>query len=134
MFDDSVGPASSAAVARAARLKRKRLNMTKLKFTAKQIKALHALPTPIPRLKAAAATALKDIRKHFKTDGYDLDFSMLKDELFYEAFGHHLENYILAKLPKGVALTAKSDKVATVLTKYSSNGVVQSSKKKGQRT
>lgn len=108
--------------------------MSKIAFTTKQIKAMRALPTPIPRLKAAAATVLKKVRKHFKTDGYDLDFSVLKDELFYAAFGHHLENYILSKLPKGVVFAGKADKVATVLTKYSSNGVVQSSKKKGQRT
>lgn len=86
-------------------------------FTAKQLKALRALPTPILRLQIASATVLKDVRKHFKKHGHDLDFSIIKDQLFYEAFGHHLENYILAKLPKNVALAGKTDKVATVLTK-----------------
>ena len=77
------------------------------------------LPTPSPRLRAAAKEVMKGVRQHFrnKEHGWDLDFSIIKNEVFFEAFGHHLENYVLDMLPKNVALTCKDGGYQTVLTK-----------------
>lgn len=77
-----------------------------------------SLPTPIAQFRKAAKPIMKEVKRHFKRDGWDLDFGHLKDDLFYEVYGHHLENYILDLMPKGVCLTAKENNIKTVLSKH----------------
>jgi hypothetical protein len=72
----------------------------------------------IPALEKAAKRVAKIIKQHMKKDGWDLDYSAQVTEVFYEAFGHHLENYLITELCKWrqpLALGMKGNKV--VLTK-----------------
>lgn len=69
-------------------------------------------------LKEAAKKVAKSTKQHFKKDGWDLDYSELVADVFYTAFGHHLENYLLeeiCKFRKPLALGMKDGVV--VLTK-----------------
>lgn len=72
----------------------------------------------IPQLKKAARRVVKSTKKHFTEDGWDLDYNFLITEIFYEAFGHHLENYLwkeIARQKLAVELTFKDG--STVLRK-----------------
>lgn len=83
-------------------------------------KAFRTLKTPNAKLEKAAKEVMREIKKHFSTKpgGWDLDFESYKDDVFYKAFGHSLENYLLKRIPKGVSFAAKfGDSVDTVLTK-----------------
>lgn len=62
----------------------------------------------IPQLKKAARKVVKSTKWHFKKYGWDLDYSFLVTDIFYEAFGHHLENYLWKELAR--------QKVAVVMT------------------
>lgn len=53
-----------------------------------------------PKLEAAAKKVMRSINHHFKTDGWDLDYSFQVAEVFYEAFGYNLEEHLLPKLLK----------------------------------
>jgi len=41
---------------------------------------------------------MKDIEYHFKKDKWDFDLNFQVHEMFYEAYGEHLENYLLKEL------------------------------------
>lgn len=55
-------------------------------------------------LEKAAKKVAKTIKQHFrkgnKNGGWDLDYGFLVTDVFYEAFGHHLEDYLLTELCK----------------------------------
>lgn len=62
-----------------------------------------SIKNPIAELKKAAAKILNDLHKnHFnkKGHGWPLSYSFYKEEIFHEAFGHHLEDYLLNELIK----------------------------------
>ncbi len=54
------------------------------------------------KLDASAQKILKEVHTHFaaKDGGYPLDLSILIDEVFYEAFGYHVEDHLLPGLFK----------------------------------
>ena len=54
----------------------------------------------IKPLKKAAEEAVKEINQHFKRDKWALDYSFYVTDIFYKAFHHHLENYLLVALSK----------------------------------
>ena len=58
----------------------------------------------MPALQKAAKKTIDDLHKnHFnpsKKMGWDIGYSMVVNDIFYDAFGHHLENYILVELAK----------------------------------
>lgn len=72
----------------------------------KKAKRIYDLSWPIlptkgnKKLRAAAKKAVKEIEHHFKKDGWPLDYRFYKDEIFYYAFGEHLENYLIEALSK----------------------------------
>ena len=74
--------------------------------------------TTVPVLKRAARNVTRSTKRHFKKDGWDLDYNFLVTEVFYEALGHHLENYLWKELVRqkvSVVLTVKDGR--TVLRK-----------------
>ena len=55
------------------------------------------------KLKAAAKKVIKDINKHFNPKtrhGWPLGYSFYVSEVFYQAYGVHLEGYLLQELSK----------------------------------
>lgn len=58
----------------------------------------------MPALQKAAKKSIDDLHKnHFnptKKMGWDINYSMVVADVFYDAFGHHLENYVLVELAK----------------------------------
>lgn len=46
----------------------------------------------------AAKRVMKTIDEHFKKDKWDLDLGFQVDEVFYEAYGEHLETYLMKEL------------------------------------
>jgi len=63
-------------------------------------------------LRKAAKKIVDDLHKtHFnpkKKQGWPLDYGMLVTDVFYEAFGHHLETYLLHELFKKKAYGIKT--------------------------
>ena len=53
---------------------------------------------PNKELKAAGKKAFKALIAHFKKDKWDLDYSFIVTDIFQSAYGHNLENYLLAEL------------------------------------
>lgn len=51
-----------------------------------------------PILVKAAKKVMKTINSHFKKDGWELRTDYLIDEVFYEAYGEHLSNYLYKEL------------------------------------
>jgi hypothetical protein len=49
-------------------------------------------------LKKAAKQVFREVKDHFKKDKWDLGYSMVVSDVFYRAYGHHLENYLLSEL------------------------------------
>lgn len=65
-------------------------------------------------LKTAAKKVARSIQKHMRTDGWDLDYGFQVEEVFYQAFGHHLEDYLfeeLCKFKKPLVLKMKGNRV-----------------------
>lgn len=60
----------------------------------------------LPQFNKAAKKVAKEMMEHFKKDGWDLSYSQYVGDVFYEATGHHLENYLLKAL-KGQKLEIK---------------------------
>lgn len=58
------------------------------------------LKTPIKGLVKSARARAKEIKHHFNKDGWDLDYGMLVTDVFEQAYGHQLENYLLKELRK----------------------------------
>lgn len=56
--------------------------------------------TPNKELRKEASRIVREMKKHFKKDGWPLRYSFYKDDLFYAVFGHHLENYLLRALAR----------------------------------
>lgn len=72
----------------------------------------------------AAKLTMKEIDRHFKKDKWDLDFNFQVEEVFYKAFGEHLENYLIKELflkPKKGYYVVYSDKKGTVIRKRNIN-------------
>lgn len=51
-----------------------------------------------PVLTKAAKKVIRAINNHFKKDKWPLDFNFQVEEVFYEAYGEHLSNYLLKEL------------------------------------
>lgn len=51
-----------------------------------------------PALTKAAKKVIKVINHHFKKDKWPLDFNFQVEEVFYEAYGEHLSNYLLKEM------------------------------------
>ena len=49
-------------------------------------------------LEEATKRVVKTIDKHFKKDGWDLDFSHLVEEVFYEAYGEYLSDILFEQI------------------------------------
>jgi len=64
-------------------------------------------------LTKAAKKRFKSIDRHFKVDGWDLDLGFQITEVFYEAYGEHLETYLLKELfsnhKKGYYITVNKE-------------------------
>ncbi len=76
--------------------------------------------TPSKLLRNAAKKSAKEIKKHFKEDGWDLDYSLLVTDIFYIAFSHNLENYLWSELIRqkvSVTLDYSDKKTNLVLRK-----------------
>ena len=74
------------------------------------------LSTPLKPLERAAKKGMKDLKDHFtlKDGGWPLDYSFYVSDIFYQAFGHHLENYLLKAIVKSklkVELVSKEGKL-----------------------
>lgn len=54
----------------------------------------------MPALTKAAKSVKRTVDHHFKKHKWDLDYSFLVEEVFYKAFGFHLENFLLRELFK----------------------------------
>ncbi|NBP13500.1 hypothetical protein EBU95_03760 [bacterium] len=50
------------------------------------------------KLTKAAKKVMRTINGHFKKDKWPLSFSFLVEEVFYEAHGEHLSNYLLKEI------------------------------------
>lgn len=72
-------------------------------------------------LKNAAKKIKRDIDKHFKKDGWDLDYNFQVDEVFFEAYRESLSAYLID------ALSTKTGKYCIKATK---KGLVISLSKK----
>lgn len=88
-----------------------------------------AKAVPNEELRKAAAKVVKELHEdHFnprKKMGWDVLYNHYIDEVFYTAFGHHLENYLLVELSKKKGYVIKtSDK---------HDGLVISRQKKGKK-
>lgn len=59
------------------------------------LKLFKKVRTPDLQLRKAARKVMKQINEHMKKDGWPLDYDMHKSDIFFEAYGHHLENYLL---------------------------------------
>lgn len=77
---------------------------------------------PVPIFRKAARKVMKDIKTHFtnKGEGWPVDYNFYVVEIFYEAFGHHLENYLLRELAKSKLplQLSTSDKGKLLISKY----------------
>jgi ribosomal protein L31E len=62
-------------------------------------------------LKEAAKLIKRRIDRHFKSDGWDLDFNFVVEEVFYEAFKESLSTYLID------ALSTKQGKYEIVANK-----------------
>lgn len=51
-----------------------------------------------PALTKAAKKVVKTINDHFKKDKWPLDFTFQVEEVFYQAYGEHLSNYLLKEI------------------------------------
>lgn len=77
----------------------------------------------IKNLQKAAKKIARDTERHFKNpkQGWDLNYNWLVQDVFYEAFGHHLEEYLLEELNCPCVLTladTKNINSISVLRKY----------------
>lgn len=63
------------------------------------------------KLEKASQEVMKEINHHFKIDGWDLDFSVQLEQIFYHAFGHNLEIYLLPKVMKKYDLIVKDGRL-----------------------
>lgn len=56
--------------------------------------------TSLPNFEVAGRKVFNDVKKHFTTDGHGwpLSYSTLVSDIFYQATGHHLENYLLKRI------------------------------------
>ena len=52
------------------------------------------------RLELAGELVAREAKKHFKEDGWDLDFNFLVTDVFYKVFGEHLEGFLLRPLSR----------------------------------
>lgn len=78
----------------------------------------------------AAKKVAKDTLKHFSTDGWDLNFNTLLDEVFYEVNKENLEIYLLEQL-KDSGLVIKMGKgVRGVVVGKKDNNKAKPTKKK----
>lgn len=68
------------------------------------------METKFPALQDAARKAMKEVNAHFKKDKWDLDYSHYVTDVFYRAFGHHLENYFFNELGKSGKYILRSGK------------------------
>lgn len=70
-------------------------------------------------LKKAGKKVAKGVRKHFntKSDGWPLDYSLLIQDTFYEAFNHHVEDYLFPLLYKSGLLLFIRDGTTVIGTK-----------------
>jgi hypothetical protein len=86
----------------------KKKSQTKLKLKLKKetivipLNMFKNLKTPLPDFEASGKKVYKSLKEHFtkKGQGWPLAYSFLVSEIFYEATGHHLENYILKRIAK----------------------------------
>lgn len=56
--------------------------------------------TPLPNFEIAGRKVFKDIKEHFTKEGHGwpLSYSFLVSDIFYQATGHNLENYLLKRI------------------------------------
>ena len=67
-----------------------------------------------PALTKAAKKVVRVINQHFKKDKWPLDFNFQVEEVFYEAYGEHLSNYLLKEIyasKRNYNLVYKKDKL-----------------------
>jgi hypothetical protein len=86
------------------------------------------------RFKQEVAREVRQTKYHFKKYGWDLDWELIKDEVFGTVFGHDLSTYLLASIMKaakvglsfkaGVAMLSKqpTSKRGRVTRKRGRNG------------
>lgn len=70
-----------------------------------------------PKLEAAAKKVMRDINRHFKTDGWNLDLGSQIDEVFSKAFGYNLEEHLIPKLLKKYDLRSVDGRLVISLKK-----------------
>lgn len=46
----------------------------------------------------AVKREVRSLKQHFKKDGWDLDWSCIKETIFYDAFGFHLSDVLFREL------------------------------------
>lgn len=68
------------------------------------------------KLELAAKKVVKDLRKHFKEDKWALDYGLILEDIFYTAYGAHLEEYMMNAMREqdGFNLLIKDDKLLIV--------------------
>ncbi len=71
------------------------------------------------KLDKGAEVVMRDVNYHFnkRGHGWPLGFSMLVDDVFYNAFGFHLETILIPKLLKKYSLQAIKGKSLMVVKK-----------------
>ncbi len=99
----------------------------KIKIDAKAwLEATSSLKTQDKKLINAAKKVMKGIDEHFDPKmkhGWDLDYHSLVNEVFFQAYGHNLENYLLVELFKKECYTINTDKkFALVISKIKNKG------------
>lgn len=91
-----------------------------------------SLRTSDKQLRKAAKAIAKELKHHFDTDGWDVNYSIVVQDVFERAYGHHLENYILkelsVKLKKFSLVTAKDGDLVIRVPKRRKNEVKRSRK------
>jgi len=92
----------------------------KLKLPLEYYKKLK-LPNKALLISAKKLTA--ELERHFKKDKWPLDYGIIVSDIFFEAYGHHLEQYLLhslAKTKKNYSLVCKSGRV--LLARHNGKG------------
>lgn len=56
------------------------------------------LPIDSSAMMKAARRVVRSLKAHFKKDKWPVNYSFYVQEVFYVAYGHHLENYLLKEM------------------------------------
>lgn len=75
----------------------KKIKLSRIRLGKQLIESLGAANAR-ERVRRVTNLEARNIKKHFRTDGWPLDWASLKETVFYDAFGFHLSDILLQEL------------------------------------